>query len=201
MHAMDMISNWECNGRDLGADDIRLITVAPHKHMMSMGLIDKVYSCSDKANCLAGNVATLVTENDLVGDGRFWDFMGLPNLPGMPFQPSMVSMMPCPKMPEDIDFSGGPGWWCHGMLVYAEMVQTMLVDKQGWGSSCGGSCDGINRLMQCNQAVIATSKGCAYADKLKLGTPTPCKSWNAEKEKCMCAFDRCTDLTQYGCVV
>lgn len=200
LHSVDVVTNWKCNGRDLGAKDLAVILVAPHMGMFTSSAVNKVFSCNDPANCLAGSVLTMVTEGDYVGDGHFSMRHG-----NIPRHASEVFKMPCPSIPDGANYNGSmknyEDFWCHGLYNYVGQAEQLLVGKAGWGSTCGGSCGNPNRMVQCNQWAVMTFTGCSYANSSWLKTPTECPDsrWLPAEERCDCHFDLCTDLTKHGC--
>jgi len=198
LNAIDMVTNWECpRGRDIGAKEMAVVPIAPHAHMLNLAAVNEVFSCVDPARCLAGSVATIVSEGDNVGD-----FMLDPGWNIAPKHPSKVSFLPCPEVHEEAD--GGNDsttfalWWCHGLYVYVPAMERDLVGRAGWGSSCGGICGDPNRQVQCNQYANMAQEGCSYAPPGILTTPTECSSWLEDEERCDCHYDECWELNRYG---
>lgn len=199
VHAVDAVTNWKCHGRDLGAKNLAVVLVAPHVDMWASDALNRVFSCNDPAACLAGSVVTLTTVGDFVGDRKFSAHMRR-----SPKHPSTVYKMPCPPIPRGANRQLSPAYvtfWCHGLYNYVPLVEQMLVGEAGWGSTCGGVCGNPNRMVQCNQWVLIKEKGCSYADKGKLKTPTTCprSRWLPQEERCDCRYDLCTDLSTLGC--
>jgi len=192
LNAIDAINHWKCDGRDLEAKDIAVILAAPHASLLPLKAINDVISCTDDSRCLAGRIATLVTDKDPVGGGYFGAASA-----GAPKHPSTVSRLPCPEPPAGKSFASEAEklWWCHDISNYLPMEQ-VLVDAARWGSSCSGACGHPNKMMQCVQYIEQQEKGCYTAPSNaseKLVTCGP-EQWRPDQEVCDCKLMSITEL-------
>jgi len=204
-NAVDVVTNWQCGGRDLGAKDVSVVLAAPPVDAMKSSVINKVFSCNDPAACLSGSVVTLVSHGDYAGDAGKMDAQTRSS----PMHPSDITKLSCQPIPEganldpNVSESKYSMKWCHGLYSYLPILEADLVGAAGWGSSCDGVCGDPNRMVQCNQWVLtdASRTGCSLANASRLLPPTPCPDsrWVPEEERCDCHFDLCTELTTNGC--
>jgi len=204
LNAIDAVGRWSCGGRDLAADDIVVAHLGSASSQMPPSALNNIFSCSDPSRCLAGSVVSVVT------DGDFWASGYHEQSRGAPQHPSVIAHVPCAGAPPNAtyEFPGSKhndiyrAQWCHGMFSYVGAFEQSFVDGAGWGSSCGGACDGLNEQVQCNQYVILNARGCSYLPADLLPAPTACTAndWHAEKEVCGCHFDNCTSLSPKGCM-